>query len=204
MGVFVGAAALVLQNCRRQMIVAAAVTVAVSVATTYVLDGYGIKNRFSGSLVERVETQGADVFTSSSGRIAIWKSSVELAMQHPLRGNGPDGFRVSAIGHSFRGISQSHNLFFQAFVELGFPGLILVCWFLYRTITPRLRELWKNRNASGAEAGGVLLFAMLLGFMGMSLVEGLFYHPISLVIFSVLAPLAMAASSQGTVEGPTS
>ena len=201
LGVFTFAAAFFLPNCRTKIIITALMTVLLSVGLAYSLDKFGIKNRFSGSIVERVETQGSEVFTSSSGRLAVWKSSIDLAFEHPLLGNGPDGFRTSKIGRSYFGISQSHNSILQVLVEFGLPGLMLVCLYIYHMVKLPFEALIHNKRKGGNELTSVLLFSILMGFMTMSLVEGLFYHSISLIIFSILAPLAFAANNHQHFNG---
>lgn len=194
LGVFLFAAAFFLPNLRFRLVAAGLLPILVSVGIVYSLDGHGIANRYAGSIVERARVGGAEAITGSSGRLEIWKSSLALAFERPLLGHGPDGFRASRIGQSYRHIVQSHNLFLQVFVEMGATGLLLVSLFLYQLLRQPLASLLRARRNGTADMTHALLFAAFMGFMIVSLVEGLFYHSVSLLVISVLAPLTFAVA----------
>lgn len=68
--------------------------------------------------------------TDDNGRIAIWKRGVSYGMANPVLGVGPGAFiQADGIGKAERGLqgkwSVAHNIYVQAFAELGVPGLLL-------------------------------------------------------------------------------
>jgi O-antigen ligase len=79
--------------------------------------------------------------TSPTGRVAVWKRGIGYMWQYPVFGVGVDAFpsaegRISELARDLppgRGLkwSTAHNSFVQIGAELGIPGLLLFCAFLW-------------------------------------------------------------------------
>ncbi|WP_158598507.1 O-antigen ligase family protein [Notoacmeibacter ruber] len=80
-------------------------------------------------------SQSLQVFRySSSGRVMIWETILELALQRPAFGWGGADFTADRI----RQFSNAHNIIIQVFYEVGLAGLIpmaiLAASFLLRSL----------------------------------------------------------------------
>lgn len=201
--VFIVISCYFLPNARYRIVITGLATVLISFGLAYLLALYGITNQYSGSMVERMEkSDGASMVTDTSGRLTIWKNSVEVALERPLLGHGPDGFRYSKIERPHPGIYQPHNSVVQVLVEFGITGLVLVSLFLYQELRQFHGRLAGQRESSPVDTTAVLLFGLLIGFLIFSLVDGLFYHSVPLLIISVLSPLAFAANMSAMQSTP--
>jgi O-antigen ligase len=201
--VFIVISGYFLPKSRYRIAITGLSTLLISFGLVYLLALNGITNKYSGSMVERVEKGvGASVVTNSSGRLTMWKSSVEVALKRPVLGHGPDGFRFSEIERPHAGVYQPHNSVVQLLVELGITGLVLVSLFLYQELRRFHVRLTGQRETSPVDTTAALLFGLLIGFLIFSLFDGLFYHSVPLLMFSVLSPLAFAASMSAMQGNP--
>jgi O-antigen ligase len=127
---------------------------------------------------------------------------VEVALKRPVLGHGPDGFRFSEIERPHPGIYQPHNSVVQVLVEFGITGLVLVSLVFFQELRRFHGRLTGQRENSPVDTTAVLLFGLLIGFLVFSLVDGLFYHSVPLLMISVLSPLAFAASMSAMQSNP--
>ncbi len=82
---------------------------------------------------------------STSNRTAIWRASIEMLRDHPLRGVGLDQFLsqygrryVEPEGWAERYTSHPHNMVLDFWLRLGLPGLLLL-WASVEVVIKRAR-----------------------------------------------------------------
>lgn len=105
---------------------------------------------------------------SEPTRFAIWRSSLRMAIDHPIFGVGPDQFLyqywrryVEPMGWPERYTSHPHNLILDFWLRLGVPGLAFagtlvvgVVWLVQRSLAS-LRMDIVGMGAVAALAGGI-------------------------------------------------
>lgn len=123
-------------------------------------------------VVERFLTSFADEESrdaSAESRVVMWKGCVDMMLQNPILGVGPDHFpfRVTELGFA-RG-KEAHTLWLQIGAELGFPGLLflvayygLTIWWLYAISKKKQSE--GNEDAFELHAAEMVI-ASLAGFV---------------------------------------
>src|SRR5579884_2747804 len=88
---------------------------------------------------------------SAESRIASWKWSWNMTLQHPVLGGG---FRVEELNRQPDGKwLESHNIIFEVMVEHGFVGLVLFCWMIgaaYHSCTVVARRTQQRRDLDWA------------------------------------------------------
>jgi O-antigen ligase len=123
--------------------------------------GKGLAARFAGTFGSDLSTPSARVAHGSAlERREMFRKSVEVTLQHPLLGVGPNNFN-SINGHW----RETHNNFTQYSSEGGIPALILFLMILWRAFA-NLREAKQLAGKESEEAlwAGALK-ASLLGFL---------------------------------------
>lgn len=76
-------------------------------------------------------------YTAEQGRIQVWMRGVDMLLSNPVFGVGAnayiaaDGLLYENTGGRFQ---AAHNSFVQVGAELGFPGLILFCYMIWKSI----------------------------------------------------------------------
>jgi len=79
-----------------------------------------------------------------SGRIQIWKQAIDMFLDQPVIGHGAGKFQ-DVYGY------YPHNMILDVLVTSGLCGLIVVVWFLFRSVNVLLRS-----------AGELRIFSLLL------------------------------------------
>lgn len=107
-----------------------------------------------------IQSGDAPVASSSSGRVAVWRSSAELLWHNPLgvgTGDVTDElmqiYGRDGIGYAEDRRLNSHNQWLQVGVAVGWPGVLvfsLVFWFW-------LVESWRRRSVLGLLCGMVVM-----------------------------------------------
>ena len=159
--------------------------------------GYSVLQYFNR--LERFKTEFSEILTDASvqSRYKLYKSTLQLMVEHPILGVGPGNWKVEvwqyglyfdSWGKSFA--QRPHNDFLWVFAEGGiFAGLSYILIFLIL-----LRDsyyLHKNRT----EEDGIihsLLFATVMGFGFISLVDFPMERFSHNIIFFVLAAIIIA------------
>jgi exopolysaccharide production protein ExoQ len=84
---------------------------------------------------------------SLTGRLPGWATLLELALQRPLGGHGYSAFFIAdsagvqdATRHAGWVMWNAHNTYLEILLQLGVPGLALVCWILLEQFARSLRE----------------------------------------------------------------
>jgi probable O-glycosylation ligase (exosortase A-associated) len=104
---------------------------------------------------------------SAQGRISAWKAGIRMALGNPLFGVGAGNFpfaygayRVGDDGGP--GVKTAHSIYFLILGELGFPGLGVLLYFIFRNLTVNrklIRDV-KSRGAPDARSHSHLLAAV--------------------------------------------
>ena len=123
---------------------------------------FAARPRFQEMKTAAAVMQSADapVASSSSGRVAVWRSSAELLWHNPFgvgTGDVTDElvriYRRDGVGYAEDRRLNSHNQWLQAGVAFGWPGVLvfsLVLWLW-------LAGSWRRRNVLGLLCGMVVL-----------------------------------------------
>lgn len=125
------------------------VTVTLPVSMPLVLD------RVAVAFVESdgsVDEGGTAVAGSMEHRYLIWRFAADRAAERPFLGWGFDASRSLPGGHQLTGERAEllplhpHNAVLQVWLELGVPGLLLLCVVLWRTYMPPGWERFPRRE----------------------------------------------------------
>lgn len=145
--------------------------------------------------VERVVSHlGLSGETTSALRIDLWRSSLDMVRDYPLRGVGLDGFLEQYRGVYIRpaalrepNLSHPHNLVLEWWLFLGAAGVVALGWLLLTYI----RQAW--RAVKGDAARQALLMQAALAALAAAVAHGLvdrFYFgapDLAFVFFALLA-----------------
>ena len=117
-----------------------------------------VKNKISVIKKDVIKiTQNKDQNEIGSGRLQIWKVTLELMQKYPILGVGPDNLEkgimknltptsIDYIVKTKTKIDKAHNEYLQIGVTLGIPALIVYLAFLTVTIIPKLKQALKEKN----------------------------------------------------------
>lgn len=141
------AAALEAPRLRRLLLAAllglAALAVAWELAPT---GGRSLRNLISG---------GADA-SAHRARLVLWRQAWSMALERPVTGVGPGGFRRAFEQRVPPGTldgervwGSAHNLYLHQLAERGFPGLALLLA-LFAAFYARARAAWRERRDAPA------------------------------------------------------
>jgi O-antigen ligase len=126
-------------------------SIALVIGVLYFVGG----EKYSERISTMFNTNSEYNYTSTSGRLTIWRQGLSLMFMNPLLGVGVSSFETG-LGRTFRmdtGQWQAaHNSFIQVGAELGFPGLIAFCFIILNTIAS-LKKVAAAQNALNARAG---------------------------------------------------
>jgi O-antigen ligase len=67
----------------------------------------------------------------SSGRVDMWRESMQAGLQHFWLGVGPEAFKGNPLIPNWGHYTNPHNGLLQVFLEFGFVGL---CLFIFSAI----------------------------------------------------------------------
>ena len=92
-----------------------------------------------------------------SGRLQIWKVTLELMQKYPILGVGPDNMEqgimnnltptsIDYIVKTKTKIDKAHNEYLQIGATIGIPALIVYLTFLALTIIPKLKLAFKDKD----------------------------------------------------------
>jgi len=91
-----------------------------------------------------------------TGRLPLYRAALDAFLQNPALGAGTGSYAWLAPAP---GVLYPHNLFLEAAVELGLPGLGLAMLLVFVPLA-RL-ALWKKRAEDGALTGALLVFCLV-------------------------------------------
>ncbi|HHD92363.1 MAG TPA: O-antigen ligase domain-containing protein [Candidatus Portnoybacteria bacterium] len=122
-------------------------------------------------LIKRVGSMVNLQETSNSGRIFIWRETVESIVQNPFLGIGIFNFPIilrENISMTKAG-ATAHNLYLHIAAEIGLLGLFFSSW-LFELILKHLVDLVKIKHKTSAGLFFLLLFAFIW-ILGYSLTD---------------------------------
>lgn len=169
---------------------------------TVCLVGITIWHEIPGDARARLETittadQGYNV-TSEGGRVQIWERNLPLIVDRPW-GYGANAF--SAVDGIYAGgnYKAPHNVFLQALIELGVPGLLMFAWLLIVYFS-QVRTLAVPAQGRWSEPA---VFARALGISQAGLcVSGFFLTELySNELWLTVALLCAIAGNAGVLAG---
>ncbi|MDB5079828.1 MAG: O-antigen polymerase [Chloroflexi bacterium] len=140
---------------------------------------------------------------SSSTRLYVWQSSVDIIKDHPLAGIGLDQFLyvynpqyVNPLAWTERFTSHPHNLVLDFWLRLGILGPLLIGWLLFIFFKTALTRHWRKPVISGKpDSQFILRRALALGLFGSMLdflVHGLVDNSFFVVDLSIIFCLSFA------------
>ena len=137
--------------------------------------GWGLAAVAAGMVLGLLPFLGAERFRSlldfspeSTGgiRLNLWRSSVQMALDHMWLGVGPDNFLYSyrsgyILPAAWRdpSLNHPHNVVLDWWTRLGLPGLALAVAWLWLG----LRSLWRAATADALAVGALGAIAAALG-----------------------------------------
>lgn len=146
--------------------------------------------------------------SSAMGRILAWESGFKMANERPLTGMGPGCFPI-AFGQRFAqpGIPwmTAHSMYFLALGELGYPGVLLVLWLLWRVYRNDIKILKSiPRDDSGDRLKVRKLFiavtGSLIGFSVAGAFLSVLYYPHLYVISGITLTAIQIYSRQAASD----
>lgn len=133
---------------------------------------------------------------SHERRIALYRDSIRIFLEHPLAGTGPGTFReVYPEQESYwdgRVVVHAHSEYLELLVESGIAGGLCGAIFLFLLF----RMGWQQAKLAGARAGALHAGALAacLGLLVHDLVDFNLRVPANALIFIILASMATSSS----------
>lgn len=134
---------------------------------------------------------------SAQGRVNAWKAAIRMANDYPLVGVGVGEFPFRYAFDYWEGEYSSrpktaHSMYFLALGELGYPGVVLLLYFIYsnfRTNERYIRKLMTNEEDSGRDNLIALLKftnCSLIGFAIAGTFLSVLYYPHIFLIAGIM------------------
>ncbi len=135
-------------------------------------------------------------------RLSLWRSSVQLALDHLWLGVGPDNFLYSyrsgyILPAAWRdpSLNHPHNVVLDWWTRLGLPGLALATAWLALGV----RSLWRAARVDVIAVGALGAVAAALGH---GLIDASYALPDLLIVWVFLLHLFATGTAAGTEAGP--
>jgi O-antigen ligase len=178
--VFVATALFFGADRKRLLLLAITTLVVAWVAATSV---GSLKTKHIGTVADRsVSTASVD------SRLHLWQDTLHAIKERPLFGYGPEGYQASnccSPGHV-----QAHNAVLQIAIECGVIGLLAFAWLAKLTIGDALIRLYRQKKSGDAIIPGrALVASLIVSLLVYSMVDGILYHVVPLLILSILCAL---------------
>jgi O-antigen ligase len=178
---------------KRHFALSCVVTVSLaSLAVQYVDTSHPFPNKQQQSVFTR-QSVGWDHLESTRVRIDLWQASLLQIIKRPVLGHGPDGYVLSRCCP--KGTVQPHNSLIQFMFEFGILGtgiaLAALGVFLWRPL--KLLRISLARAQPDITLG--ILVSLPASLLVFSMVDGLLYHAVPLLNFSIIMGLLGAAAS---------
>jgi O-antigen ligase len=161
-----GSGVLVLLLWGRARVLMAAI-VAVFIALTLANANPIVNSSQFKTVSERLATLTSSDLEATNRRPQIWRTAIDLGIEHPLFGVGVRGFQHEAAQHIVfehgGGIENTHNMFLSFLAENGFLGFIAFMALLAQLAVRCVRALARSSGLSYALALGIT--ATMVGFV---------------------------------------
>jgi O-antigen ligase len=130
----------------------------------------------------------------TSGRIAFWRSAVNIFLGHPLAGVGLDAFGNAYSSYDlssgkFR-VEQAHNDYLQILADAGILGFACVASFIY-LFTKKALGVVRESHSGFRRGAAVGAFAGCVAIMAHSFVDFPLRTPANAFVFLALAAIAV-------------
>ena len=189
---------------RRAVVMVSVLATTGALALAIVAEKYDWMNTYS--LLDRTRIPTGDTISMLyvQDRIQIWTDSLITISQRPILGFGPNGYVLS--GCCNRMVAQPHNSILQLLLEFGIVGFAALVWAAMSLFGPRVREAILQTAQSRRDPVHATALAILVGFAGFSMIDGLLYFPVPLINFALVcavfvgAPLGDGANSIGSLH----
>lgn len=139
---------------------------------------------------EQTATGGAGRFASfGSTRYDLYRVSVDVFRDHPLRGTGQDNFLNEYLllrGNDYEEARWTHSLPLRLLVHTGLIGALL----FVVAMAAALVAVWRTRGPSRVAAGAALLVVAM--WAGQGLIDWLWEYPVLTVATFALLGIAVA------------
>jgi len=191
-------AAIVLVPDRKTLAAVSLLAVTSAFALALIAEQYGWLNTYS--LIDRAQIFTGDTpsLMYTQDRMAIWRDSLATIAQRPLLGFGPEGYQISRCCN--RMVAQPHNSILQFLLEFGVIGVAALAWAVVALFGPRVRAIVLQTARQERNPADAVILALVIGFTGFSLIDGLLYHPIPLINFALVAAILLAGPSPGVTS----
>jgi O-antigen ligase len=141
----------------------------------------------------RLDSMGED--QTSVNRLDRWEDGVDIANEYPVLGIGYNNWGV--YYHKYYNAGLSHNIFIQAWAELGYLGLGAFIALIIATF----RVNWRTRRLARSlrERGRFLYFmahgldGALIGYMASGFFVTVLYYPFFWINLAMTVSLSVAA-----------
>ncbi len=150
-----------------------------------------------GAYFTRMNQIGDTQEGSAAARLMAWGVAIKMATDNPLLGVGAGNFPTK-IGNEYRtpqvpgGGMTAHSVYFLALGELGFPGLVVVLYFIIANLMANRRLSKEVRERHGPKAIELQLLASSSAAMISFSVAGAFLSALYYPHIYVLAGLQSA------------
>jgi O-antigen ligase len=186
---FIAAAAGLVPN-RRTLVMVSLPSIAGSLLLALVAEQQNWLNTFS--LLDRANSRIGNTLSAlyTQDRIEIWRDSLTSIAQRPILGFGPEGYQTSRCCNP--NVVDPHNSILQILLEFGTLGLVALVMVAMAAFWPRIREIAFRTPRLERDPIDSAALAILAGFAGFSLIDGLIYYPIPLVHFALVCAILLA------------
>jgi probable O-glycosylation ligase (exosortase A-associated) len=154
--------------------------------------------------------------TSAAARLQSWRTATEIAVNHPLFGEGFRALWIREIWESFYGqgylaVQDAHSIYFEVLGEHGFLGLGLYLLLLANTMLTlgRVRRRWRGDAqhaylAGYAEMTQTALYPYLAAgaFLGVAYFDLYFLLVATSAILAALSAKAEAGAAESSEPVP--
>ena len=124
--------------------------------------------------------------SDGSGRLGIYKASLELSKEHKVF-----GYHYKEL-HNSIGFDHAHNIFIEILASGGIPSLVLFCLFMFYTIYVAIRNVFIKSNISNETR---LLICLLISYLAGYLITGMTGSDINRMVFTtVVLPSVMCST----------
>ena len=205
--------ALALVPNRRALLMISLLAIAGAFALAFAAEQQSWLNTIS--LLDRTRALTGDTLSALyvQDRLQIWRDSLAAIVQRPVLGFGPSGYQISGCCNPF--VAQPHNSILQILLEFGVAGLVVLVWVATAILGSRVREIVVRTPRLERNPIDSASLAILAGFAGFSLIDGLLYFPIPLVNFAVVCAIFLTTTPEpstnsarsldcGSIRSPTS
>lgn len=147
---------------------------------------------------DRFSSAGED--ETSTSRLTLWRLGIQMANDHPLLGVGYRNFAPYSFQHGGQtivGTHLPHNIFIEAWAELGYLGLIAFVMLISLTFLVNFRTR-KLARGLGERGGFLRLSALgldgaLVGYLASGFFVTVLYYPYFWINLAMTSALNVAA-----------